>query len=276
MSTEINPEPVAWMDPTAGCVMDAFLWQKDPSNPQYSVPVYASPAKASAAPAEVMRDALLNIRDYRQDVADEVAAPSMRLYASLALDEVASAAPGQARAVVLEEVAQAIELQPCSRDDHQTILRCAQVARSLAASPEPATAAVLVAQGGPLATNGDPVGDFNHWMARRGPLGAGACPDRAFIAGHAYGRRAAQASQPVEQPADDARDAARYRFLRDPKITEDFPPADGACWVVQYGRTAGSIPELKSAGFGAKLDATIDLAMQASKGATDGAAGGAE
>ncbi|RZA05818.1 MAG: hypothetical protein EOP02_39000 [Proteobacteria bacterium] len=32
--------PIAWMDPNAGCVMDAFLWQKDESNPQYSVPVF--------------------------------------------------------------------------------------------------------------------------------------------------------------------------------------------------------------------------------------------
>ena len=49
-------EPVAWMDPSAGCVMDAFLWQKDAANPQYSVPVYVAPV-AAAAPADDAEDA---------------------------------------------------------------------------------------------------------------------------------------------------------------------------------------------------------------------------
>ena len=38
----------------------------------------------------------------------------------------------------------------------------------------------------------DAVADFDAWMAKRGPLGAGSHPSRAFIAGHAYGVRAAQ------------------------------------------------------------------------------------
>jgi len=49
-------EPVAWMDPSASCVMDAFLWQKDRSNPQYSVPVYTP---APQAPVAAAPDALV-------------------------------------------------------------------------------------------------------------------------------------------------------------------------------------------------------------------------
>lgn len=48
-----TPEaPAAWMDPNAGCVMDAFLWQKDPSNPQYSVPVYTRAAQLDGGQGE--------------------------------------------------------------------------------------------------------------------------------------------------------------------------------------------------------------------------------
>lgn len=57
-------------------------------------------------------------------------------------------------------------------------------------------------------------------------------------------------------------DAQRYRFLRDPVLTDDFPPAHASCWVVEYSHPKGTIPELRSAGFGVKLDATIDLAME--------------
>lgn len=46
-----HAEPVAWMDPSASCVMDAFLWQKDRSNPQYSVPVYTPAPQAPVAAA---------------------------------------------------------------------------------------------------------------------------------------------------------------------------------------------------------------------------------
>lgn len=49
---QAQAEPVAWMDPSAGCVMDAFLWQKDATNPQYHVPVYAAPVAAVSAQAE--------------------------------------------------------------------------------------------------------------------------------------------------------------------------------------------------------------------------------
>jgi hypothetical protein len=72
-----------------------------------------------------------------------------------------------------------------------------------------------------------------------------------------------QASQAVQQVAvDDARDAARYRYLRNPDPSfDDFPPSDGACWVVQYYQPKGIIPEMRSAGFGIKLDTTIDAAM---------------
>jgi hypothetical protein len=42
-ATKVQAEPVAWMNPNEGCAIDAFLWQKDPANPQYSQPVYAAP-----------------------------------------------------------------------------------------------------------------------------------------------------------------------------------------------------------------------------------------
>jgi hypothetical protein len=43
-------EPVAWMDPNAGCAMDAFLWQPHPG---YSVPVYrATQQEPVAAPQQ--------------------------------------------------------------------------------------------------------------------------------------------------------------------------------------------------------------------------------
>lgn len=43
----VQGEPVAWMDPNEGCVMDAFLWQKDAANPRYMVPVFAAPVPPS-------------------------------------------------------------------------------------------------------------------------------------------------------------------------------------------------------------------------------------
>lgn len=42
-------KPVAWMDPKAGCAMDAFLWQPHPG---YSVPVYTRAAPSQAAQHE--------------------------------------------------------------------------------------------------------------------------------------------------------------------------------------------------------------------------------
>lgn len=37
-------EPAAWMNPKEGCVMDAFIWSKDPASPRYNTPVYTHPA----------------------------------------------------------------------------------------------------------------------------------------------------------------------------------------------------------------------------------------
>jgi hypothetical protein len=64
------------------------------------------------------------------------------------------------------------------------------------------------------------------------------------------------------QEAANAKDAARYRFLRNQASqSEGFPPADGACWVVQYHHPRGTVPELTSAGYFDKLDRAIDAAM---------------
>jgi hypothetical protein len=52
--SQAQAEPVAWMDPSAGCVMDAFLWQKDPCNPQYSQPVYLAAPMGREAQAELL------------------------------------------------------------------------------------------------------------------------------------------------------------------------------------------------------------------------------
>lgn len=57
------------------------------------------------------------------------------------------------------------------------------------------------------------------------------------------------------------KDAARYRFLREP-IEDGEYPQDGSCWVVQYYHPKGTIPELKSAGFGIRLDVTVDMAIE--------------
>ena len=59
----------------------------------------------------------------------------------------------------------------------------------------------------------------------------------------------------------DKLDAARYRFLRDHKRPEGFPPPDGYCWVAMTSHKPGTIPEMTSAGKGAELDANIDMAM---------------
>lgn len=51
LACQSQAAPVAWMDPSAGCVMDAFLWQEDPANPQYSQPVYlAAPIAQEGEP----------------------------------------------------------------------------------------------------------------------------------------------------------------------------------------------------------------------------------
>lgn len=65
----------------------------------------------------------------------------------------------------------------------------------------------------------------------------------------------------------DAKDAARYRFLRDGKglkfaDAECTFPADGSLWVVKYVHPKGTIPRTESAGIGDELDANI-AAMQA-------------
>lgn len=42
-AASVDPlQPIAWMNPNEGCVMDAFLWSYDPQTPRYSVPVFAA------------------------------------------------------------------------------------------------------------------------------------------------------------------------------------------------------------------------------------------
>lgn len=60
-------------------------------------------------------------------------------------------------------------------------------------------------------------------------------------------------------------DAGRYRFLRNPSREEEVYPQDGSCWVVQYHHPKGMTPELRSAGFGSKLDSSIDLEISKEK-----------
>jgi hypothetical protein len=45
----LSTPPVAWMNPDESCVMDAFLWSRDPQNPRYRVPVYADQSPATSA-----------------------------------------------------------------------------------------------------------------------------------------------------------------------------------------------------------------------------------
>lgn len=61
----------------------------------------------------------------------------------------------------------------------------------------------------------------------------------------------------------DARDAARYRFLRDSEMAmvNETWPVSGTVWVVQYHAPAGVVPETRFAGKGTELDAAIDSAM---------------
>lgn len=84
-------EPVAWMDPSAGCVMDAFLWQRDVANPQYHVPVYTVPVAATApvdAQTEAARDVLAERRrqveqeGYEPDHDDEHKSEEIAAYAA--------------------------------------------------------------------------------------------------------------------------------------------------------------------------------------------------
>lgn len=71
------------------------------------------------------------------------------------------------------------------------------------------------------------------------------------------------------QVPEDARDAARYRWLRR-EPADGSMPTDGNVWVVQYRHAPGTIPELRSAGCGHLLDKAVDAAMAAAP-----AAGGA-
>lgn len=82
-------------------------------------------------------------------------------------------------------------------------------------------------------------------------------PAKAALIAHidAWGARMA---------GDAAKDAARYRILRDQSYVQDEPPpTNGSCWVVRYHHPSGTIPSLSFAGFGAKLDATLDSLIAA-------------
>ena len=60
------------------------------------------------------------------------------------------------------------------------------------------------------------------------------------------------------------KDALRYRYLRTELSAErrlSMWPKNGDVWVVKYIHFAGTIPEVRSAGSGAELDANIDWAM---------------
>ncbi|HAK91128.1 MAG TPA: hypothetical protein DCP94_05880 [Massilia timonae] len=78
----------------------------------------------------------------------------------------------------------------CETDAEQALARlAAQLVR--ATPPSPSTA-----------PEADPEKDFSDWMEKRGPLGAGAVPERIFFAGHSAGRRSALASRPSEVDDD--------------------------------------------------------------------------
>lgn len=64
-----------------------------------------------------------------------------------------------------------------------------------------------------------------------------------------------------------AADAERWRWLRrsDERLGNSPWPEHGVCWVVQYHHPKGTIPETRSAGHGAALDAIIDLEMAKEK-----------
>jgi hypothetical protein len=76
---------------------------------------------------------------------------------------------------------------------------------------------------------------------------------------------AALARAPLPEQDDDACDAARYRWLREQRGVDGDLPIDGDVWVVQFSQPKGAIPELRCAGFGDKLDRSVDLAMSASR-----------
>lgn len=63
------------------------------------------------------------------------------------------------------------------------------------------------AEPAPASTGRETEEDFKDWMRRRGPLGAGAVPERIFFAGHSYGSR----STPVAAPELDV-EAERLIF----------------------------------------------------------------
>jgi hypothetical protein len=60
-------------------------------------------------------------------------------------------------------------------------------------------------------------------------------------------------------------DAGRYRFLRDQQVVDGDAPADGDVWVVQMHHPRGTIPELRCAGFGEKLDRAVDAVIEKEK-----------
>lgn len=84
--------------------------------------------------------------------------------------------------------------------------------------------------------------------------------DDEYLAGIIAKRVPATSPAPAQQ-TDEARDAARYRWLRDQKGIEGDLPTDGDVWVVQFHQPRGVIPELRCAGFGDKLDRAVDAAM---------------
>lgn len=71
-------------------------------------------------------------------------------------------------------------------------------------------------------------------------------------------------TEELNKAEQDAKDAARYRWLRDQRGIEGDLPVDGDVWVVQLHQPRCVIPELRCAGFGEKLDRAIDAAMKES------------
>lgn len=78
------------------------------------------------------------------------------------------------------------------------------------------------------------------------------------------------AAQPVEQPVDDARDAARWRWFVQHGFFWRGANCLQTCWP-RHGEIGAKEPNI---GKPAIVNSAIDAAMQASKGATDGAVEG--
>ena len=77
------------------------------------------------------------------------------------------------------------------------------------------------------AVPGDMLADFSAWMAKRGPLGAGASPERIFFAGHSYGRRAA-VSAATKPTADLSKLQSAYDIMHK-ALCDISQPADAGC-----------------------------------------------